>query len=228
MSTSRRVVVEVNFNNYGLNPQRLTREWIENRISIFQKFTLQSLKKQTNQDFLTVVKLAGGCSDIVNEVLSHYEPLPENIQFGTSIESQRRVEAYIQGYDELYVARQDSDDLFHKTFIQQLHDFRHKPATQVIIAQNGYMWDTVENGLIPIHFESPQYYTFIYTVQEYLEGKRYKLPGGHGYAIKLPHEVLQLRNFVNIVHPSITSKKRLPRVERIAPDQMKRILNEFM
>jgi hypothetical protein len=226
--TKRRIVIEINFNNYGMNPQRTTEEWIENRISIFQKYTLKSLKKQTNQNFLTVVKLAEGCSEIINRALQKYEPLPDNIKFGTSIESQRRIEAYIHGYDELYVARQDSDDLYHKSFVQQLHNYRHKPSTEVLINQDGYMWDTVDNRMIHIHFESPQYYTFVYTAKDYLDGKRYILPGGHGYAIRLPHEILKNRNYVNIVHPSITSKKRLPKGIGFAPEVMKKILDGFM
>jgi hypothetical protein len=226
--TKRRIVIEINFNNYGMNPQRTTEEWIENRISIFQKYTLKSLKKQTNQNFLTVVKLAEGCSEIINRALQKYEPLPDNIKFGTSIESKRRIEAYIQGYDELYVARQDSDDLYHKSFVQQLHNYRHKPSTEVLINQDGYMWDTVDNRMIHIHFESPQYYTFVYTAKDYLDGKRYILPGGHGYAIRLPHEILKNRNYVNIVHPSITSKKRVPKGIGFAPEVMKKILDGFM
>lgn len=226
--TKRRVVIEINFNNYGLNPERLTKSWIENRMSIFQRYTLKSLKKQTNQNFLTVCKLAGGCNEIINNVLNQFEPLPNNIKFGTSIETQRLIEAYTQGYDELYIARQDSDDLFHKTYVQQLHNFQHKSSTDILISQDGYMWDTVENSMVPIHFESPQYYTFIYMVKDYMEGKRYVLPGGHGYAIKLPHEIIQNRNFVNIVHPSITSKKRLPAGKRIEPTMINKILEEFM
>lgn len=55
---SRRVVIEINFNNYGMDPQRLTREWLERRMDIFRRFTLNCLKAQTNQDFLAVLKLS--------------------------------------------------------------------------------------------------------------------------------------------------------------------------
>lgn len=227
--SSKRVVIEINFNNYGLDPARLTEPWIANRIAIFQKYTLRSLKKQTNQDYLCLIKTAGGCEQIIKSVLGTYPPLPPHIRFVTSIEATRQTEAYIAGYEDLYIARQDSDDLFHKTFVQQLHQFKHKPTTQVLITQNGYMWDTVENTMIPMYFESPQYYTLIYSVKAFMAGKRYKLPGGHGYAIKMRHELLKPRNYVNIVHPSITSKKRLPaHITRLTPANMKNILNDFM
>lgn len=67
---NRKIVIEINFNNYGMNPNRLTREWISERLDIFRTFTLRSLLSQTNTDFLSVVKLAGGCSDIVEEELA--------------------------------------------------------------------------------------------------------------------------------------------------------------
>lgn len=226
--TSRRIVIEINFNNYGMNPHRLTKEWIEDRLEIFHQYTLKSLMKQTNQNVITVVKLAEGCKEIVEEALQKAEPYPENIIFGTSHESKQTIEAYIQGFDEIYVARQDSDDLYHESFVQQLHNYQHQPTTEVLINQEGYMWDTVDNRFVPIYFESPQYYTFIYTTKDYLDGKRYVLPGGHRYAIKLPHEILHHRNFVNIVHSSITSKKRVPKGDGFTPEDMKRILDEFM
>lgn len=89
--TTRRIVIEINFNNYGMNPNRLTKEWIEERLEIFHQYTLKSLKKQSNQNVITVVKLAEGCKEIVEEALQKAEPYPENIIFGTSHESNRRL-----------------------------------------------------------------------------------------------------------------------------------------
>ncbi|MGM1021785.1 MAG: hypothetical protein ACQEXV_14800 [Bacillota bacterium] len=45
---NRKIVIEINFNNYGMNPNRLTREWISDRLDIFRTFTLRSLLSQTN------------------------------------------------------------------------------------------------------------------------------------------------------------------------------------
>ena len=39
----------------GLAPDRLTPEWIANRLDLFFTFTLPSLRQQTNQDFTAVV-----------------------------------------------------------------------------------------------------------------------------------------------------------------------------
>lgn len=227
---NRKVVIEINFNNYGMNPNRLTREWISERIAIFRRFTLRSLLAQTNQNFLAVAKLAGGCSDIVESELAKYEPLPENIRFGTSIESKRRIEAYIKDADELYIARLDSDDLYHKTFVQQLHDYRPKPETVALINQLGYTWDADNGEMAPMFHRCLSFYVFVYSAADYLAGERVVIPGKgtHGYVIELPHEVLPLRNYVNVIHSSNTSVKKVPPKDRLTPDEMNRVLAEFM
>lgn len=227
---TRRVVIEINFNNYGMNPNRLTREWLEERVGIFRRYTLRSLKKQTSQNFLAVLKLAGGCTEIVEDILRTQEPLPDNIRFGTSIESKRRMEAYIQGADELYVARIDSDDLYHETFVQQLHDYKPKPDTVALVNCDGYLWDDVHGQMALYYHHSPQFYTFIYRVPDFLGGYRVKIPGRgtHGNVIDLPHEVLAPRNYVNIIHSSNSSTKRIHSRELLTPEQIKQVLSQFM
>lgn len=226
----RRVVIEINFNNYGMSPDRLTRGWLEERIGIFQRLTLRSLKKQSNQNFLAVVKLAEGCSDIVEEILSQYEPLPANVQFGTSIESKRRMEAYVQGAQELYVARIDSDDLYHESFVQLLHDYKPKPGTVALVNTHGYTWDRV-NGLMERSYHPClSFYTFIYSVPEFLSGYRVEIPngGGHRNVILLPHEILAGRNYVNVIHNANVSVKKLKKKELLSPKEMQQVLSQFM
>ncbi|MDQ0720103.1 hypothetical protein QF049_001364 [Paenibacillus sp. W4I10] len=58
-------------------------------MDIFRRYTLNCLKTQTNQDFLTVVKLSKESGELMQEILAEQEPLPANIRFGTHIESVR-------------------------------------------------------------------------------------------------------------------------------------------
>lgn len=226
----RKVVIEINFNNYGMNPERLSREWLEDRIRIFQNLTLRSLKKQTNQNFLAVVKLAGGCSDLVEEILAQYKPLPANVQFGTSIESKRRMEAYIEGAQELYIARLDSDDLYHKSFVQQLHDYKPKPGTVALVNTHGYTWDRVNGLMEKSYHPCMAFYTFIYSVPDFLSGYRVQIPngGGHKNVILLPHEIFDGRNYVNVIHNSNFSVKKLQKKEILSPKEMEQVLSQFM
>lgn len=227
---NRRIVIEINFNNYGMNPNRLSQEWISERIGIFRTFTLRSLLNQTNQDFLAVVKLAGGCSDIVEDELSKHEPMPENVRFGTSIESTRCINAYLEGADELFIARIDSDDLYHMTFVQQLHDHVPQQDTVALVNQEGYLWDAVQGQMVPVFHHSPSVYVFRYAAADFLAGQRVVIPGKgtHGYVTELPHEILPLRNYVNVIHSANTSVKKVPAKGRLTEEEMISTLAEFM
>lgn len=227
---TRRVVIEINFNNYGMDPERLSREWIHRRMNIFRSFTLRSLLVQSNQQFLAVIKLAGGCSDIVEAELAAHDPLPPHIRFGTSIESKRAIHAFAEGADELYIARLDSDDMYHRSFVQQLYDYRPQPGTVALINQNGYLWDSVNGEMAEAFHHSPQFYVFLYRTAEYAAGYRIRIPekSTHGNVILLPHELLPRRNYVNVVHSSNTLPKKVPPHNRMSEEEMNRVLGEFM
>ncbi|GGA31661.1 glycosyltransferase [Paenibacillus physcomitrellae] len=226
----RKVIIEINFNNYGMDPHRLERGWIEHRLGIFRKFTLRSLQAQTNQDFLVVVRIAKESKDLIREILAKQSPFPSHIRFGTIAESDKAILAFAKGHKQLYIARLDSDDLYHRTYVQQLYQVQPKPDTLVLINQNGYLWDSDYNEMAPIFYRSPQFYVFLYKTDEYAAGYRIKPIGGkgHGYVINLPHEFLLPRNFVNVVHSSNTSIKKVPRNNQLSTNEVAKVLREFM
>ena len=127
----------------------------------------------------------------MQEILAQQEPLPSNIRFGTHIESVRAILAFAEGAEHIYIARLDSDDLYHRTFVQQLYDVQPQPQTMALINQNGYLWDSVNNEMAPAFHRSPQFYVYLYKTAEYAAGYRVKLPGRgtHGNVIDLPHEL---------------------------------------
>lgn len=142
----------------------------------------------------------------------------------------RAILAFAKGAEQLYIARLDSDDLYHKTFVQQLYDIQPQPQTMALINQNGYLWDSVNNEMAPAFHRSPQFYVYLYQTAEYAAGYRVKLPGRgtHGNVIELPHELLAPRNYVNIVHSNNTSVKRVPPNDRLNRDEMAQVLRDFM
>lgn len=226
----KKVVIQINFNNLGLNPDRLNRKWLEERIQLFRSLTLRSLKKQNNQNFLTVLKLDQSSSEIVEDILSKQEPLPANIRFGTPVETDRMIGDYVKGAQELYVTRIDSDDLYHETFVQQLHDYKPQPDTVALVNCYGYMWDIEGGGMVRDYHFSPQFYTFIYPVADFLAGYRVKLPGKgtHGNVIDLPHEIFPARNYVNIIHNANSSAKRFRSKDFLSLQEKEQVLSEFM
>ncbi|WP_025753400.1 glycosyltransferase [Priestia megaterium] len=224
----KKIIINIAFNTFGFTEDRLTEKWINNRMDLFMNYTVQSLKSQTNQDFLTLVLYDASTKALIDRALSNYEKLPSNIKFTDKLEQRKIIEYSIKGYDYLYLVRIDSDDMYHKTYIEQLHQYQHKPQTEVIINQNGYLYDIVNQVIAPQYHFCPSFYTLIYKTEEYLKGKRYILPGGHAGAITLNHEIITKRNFLNIIHKKNTLPKRILEKNTILSDKdAKKILKEF-
>ncbi|WP_167578084.1 glycosyltransferase family A protein [Ammoniphilus sp. YIM 78166] len=196
-------------------------------MSIFMKFTAQSLKNQTNKNFIALVQYADQTEHIIRQTLKKYPKLPGNIRFIKGTDFEQEVARYIAGSESLYMARLDSDDMYHKTFIQQLHDYKPKKDTQVLINQKGYIYNSLNHTLSTYTRSSPPFFTFIYDTEKYLAGKRYKI-NGHNDAIKLPHEVLKPLNFIVVIHNANTMSKFTR--ENMVTDsaKIKQILQQFM
>ncbi|MFE4047055.1 MULTISPECIES: glycosyltransferase family A protein [unclassified Priestia] len=225
---NKKIIVSITFNTFGFTADRLTENWIKNRIELFMNYTAKSLISQTNQDFLTLVLYEDETKQIIDTSLSQYNKLPSNIKFVGKKEYNQTLKASIKDFEYLYLVRIDSDDMYHKTYIEQLHQYKHKPDTEVIINQNGYLFDINTGSLAPIFYESPQFYTLIYKTADYLKGKRYVLPGGHAGAITLNHEIISKRNFLNIIHQKNTLPKIIARKNTILEkEESQNILKMF-
>ncbi len=229
---SKKVIVYSDFNTLPFSNKRFSKEWIEKRIDIFMKYTLKSLKLQSNQDFLSLLKYEDKSKKIIEHTLSKYTQLPENIRFVPKSEFDNIVKKNIEGFEYLFLVRLDSDDLYHKSFIQQMHDYKHDITTEAIINQNGYIYDCIKKRLAKFPHKSPNYYTLIYKANEYINGKKYVIPGGHPNVIKLlNHEILNKPNYIRNVHSANDSSTfRLANSKNIIKDnkEIKRILSEFM
>ncbi|MNJ46503.1 glycosyltransferase [Paenibacillus bouchesdurhonensis] len=225
---TRRLVIDIRFNNMGMCQDRLTRPWVEHRIKLFRDLTLSSLLHQSNQNFLTLLKYDPRSHDVIYEVLSDLGiELPDHIRFVPVEQYEQAISEYIQGADELYIARTDSDDLLHKDYFQQLHDYRHKAETWALLNQNGYYWDRDRHVMAPKFYASPQFYVLIYKVKGFLNGERYTIRD-HGHVIKFPHEKLAGRNWVNVVHSTNTSPKVVPEENRMKTEEINAILRDYM
>lgn len=229
---SKTVIIWSDFNTLPFSNKRFKRDWIEERIRVFMRFTLKSLKAQTNQNFLTLIRYENKSSDIIANVLNQYPRLPDNIKFVTKSEYEKSVIEKIKGFKYLYLLRLDSDDMYHKSFIQQLYDYKHDISTEAIINQNGYIYDSIKNQMARFPHKSPNYYALVYKVDEYMSGKRYRIPGGHPNVIKLlNHEIIKRPNYIRLVHSiNDSSTFRLANRKNIINDKnkIKEILNDFM
>lgn len=185
--------------------ERYTLEWIEYRIKIFQEFTLKSLKLQTNQNFNFFICYEDATDEIIKSVLNKYDPLPENIHFICKSDYYDEVKKYLDGYEYVYIVRLDSDDAYHKSFIQQLYDYKPKEGTVSLINRNGYIYDSVNKELGKCYCKVVTFYTFIYKVEDYLKENIYNkdftdIDNEQYIALRVPHEFIENRNYLWHIH----------------------------
>lgn len=198
---NKKIIISIHFNSLKYSEKRLSVEWIEERLDIFWKYTLQSFKVQTNQDFEAYLHYDKLSKETVETALSKREALPPNVHFGDRSTNEEAIRESIQYSDVFYWVRLDSDNLYHKDYIQKLHDFEHKPETQALISQAGYIYGETTKRLAHYYQVSPPFYTLIYKPKEYIRGKRYEVPGGHGSVAKLlKYETVAGDNFLVTVH----------------------------
>lgn len=232
----KKIIIDIEFNSRPATKAKSiqlshTKEWIDYRMFIFNKFTLQSLKKQTNQNFLVLVRYDKKTTSLINNALCYFETLPPNILFISNNKYQSTIRKNILGYDYLYLVQLDCDDMYHKTFINQLHEYTPKKGTEVLINQNGYVYDSINNRLGYWYHKSPPFYTTINPVKDYLKGKRIAIGKYHALAIKYQHEIINKRNYTVLIHDKNTMNKfDSYRVKNVIwdTDEISRILEDFI
>lgn len=205
-------------------------------MKIFMKYTRRSLQRQTNQDFVALVEYEDRSRKKIKRQLRKYSKLPKNIRFVPKSSYQKRLMKRLKGYRYLYLVRLDSDDLYRRSYIQQLKQHRIRKGTSAIINQNGYMYDSKKKRIAPMYAKSPAFYTLIYKVKDYKKGKRYRLRGGHPAVIRLRHDKLRRRNYVHIIHSGNTTSKFRSKRNKIIDKKrtvknrrkVKKILSAFM
>lgn len=197
----KKIIIQINFNNISVGSiPKLSEDWINQRISIFMKYTLKSLTLQTSQDFSAYILYDKSTTTIIKKALSKYPSLPENIIFIKPEEFQKQVINDIKGYDYFYIVHLASDDLYHKSFIKLLHEFSPKKDTIALVPQYGYAYDSIQNRLGKFFFWLPSYGATIYKVKDFLQGKRHNF--GWRDALKVPNEFINVKEpiWINHVH----------------------------
>lgn len=202
----KKIIIGIEFNSRETSVSR-KKDWIDYRMSIFNDFTLQSLRKQTNQDFIALIRYRSSTKGLIDDALSNYPPHPSNIIFIGKKKYDNAIKEHAKGYEHLYLVRLDCDDMYHKSFIQQLHDYKPKKNTKALINQKGYVYDYINNRIGNWYYNSPPFYTLIYKTKNYIAGERIPIPSGHCTVIKNPHEIINKINYTVVVHEKNTLNK---------------------
>lgn len=198
---------------YGRNAGvRDNRDWLENRINIFQNFTLKCLKKQTIQDFTAVYAIDDSTEELINDILKQYEPLPSNIMFVKKSEYTNVITSLCEGYDMLYLTRLDSDDMYPQDFVQTLLNYPLKENTQELLCQEGFIYHSPTNELAEYYHQMFTFYTFIYRLNTEsvkfsslpLTPMDFLVNFPHGATMDYTYEVIPGRQFIFHIHGTNT------------------------
>jgi len=234
---NKKIIIQMPLNTYiggGKNSENeVNEEWIKYRIMLFTGYCLKSLKAQSNQHFTALIKCREKTIPFIKKEMGE---LPENVLIVGELEYEQKIKDLIKDYKYLYLVRVDSDDLWIKTLVDMLHNCIPKPETELLLNQYCYNYDIYSKRLAYYFLISPQSYVLLYKVNEYLEGKRYSLPGGHKAAITKVHELITGANYMDTLHntnicsPKFDGYRRRSNVKEwkeIEGVERKRVLEDF-
>lgn len=200
-TSNKKIIININLNTFSFSNKRFDPIWIKNRINTFMEYTCNSLKNQSNQNFSCFIQYEDCTKDIIEQSLKQYQSLPNNISFISKNAFTKTINDIITKYDYLYLTRIDSDDMYHRDFVEKLHKYKLKSSSTIaLINQKGYIYNSNTGKMATINLPSPPFYTLIYKSKDFINGKRYKIPGGHPDVINLPHEIIDGYNYTIVIH----------------------------
>lgn len=212
---SKKIIINSTLN---VNPrlkedtQRLTKEWIDKRIDIFYDYTLKSLKAQTNQNFTCYLRYDDTTEAFVLDALDKHEKLPDNVKFIQTTKYDEQLAKELKNYEFAYFIRLDSDDMYHKTYVQQMFDYNPQKTTVALINRNGFIYDSINKQVAKCYCKAVTFYTFIYKVKDYLQGNVFNadstdVDNEQYIALRVPHEFITKRNYLWHTHSANTVTK---------------------
>ncbi len=223
MIGNTKYVILIHFNDldWNKNIPRLTKEWISHRMNIFMNFTCKSLKNQTNQDFETFVLYDPLSEKLIMETLALYNPLPDNIHFMPKITGLKAMKQSLRSYDNVCFTKLDSDNMYHKSYIQFLHDYNPKENTLFLAFSKGYAYNAPTGDLATYTAVHEYFYTRIFKPEEYAEKMSVITPiGGKESAKLIPHELISVPMFMIVCHDTnVQNTTRLVHPSRMITDK---------
>ncbi len=229
-----KIIINISFNDLNdTQGSNLRKEWVDKRIDILMNYTIKSLKKQTNQNFMTFIKYEDHTEEFIVSALTNYETLPKNIQFIKKSEVKSIISTFINktSFDNLLIIFLESDDMYHKNYIEKLASYSPKPNTLYLINKKGYVYDSLQQRLAYWEEINPQYIVFIFKSND-INGLRRCLLNSTPKVLEFPHEIIEGFNYMRVVH-LYNPKKRFSgtpfvREQIEDTDKIKQIINEFI
>jgi hypothetical protein len=127
-------------------PKGLTKEWLINRIELFQNYCLPSVKNQTNKNFIWVIILDVDTPDFFKDKLKSILNIDLNIKLifadgfnGLTPTLLNEIKNITTPKDKYIITtRLDNDDIIHKDFVKTIQDLYKPHHNTIIDLKNGY------------------------------------------------------------------------------------------
>jgi len=179
--------------------------WWDYRLNIYEQFCLNSIKNQSNKNFVILMSIDWVSEHIQNRIKiildkSNLKYILRNVKETSISES---LKDYSKEYDTIYYTRIDSDDLFHKDVIDIIQKSNYTDR-RALIFQKGYCYDCKENRLRHYFMPSPPFSTIIYPMKIFLDEQKqqiYKNFKSHDTLIyAMAYKILPENKFIVNVH----------------------------
>lgn len=170
-----------------------SQEWYDKRADLFIKYTLESLKKQSNKEFLlwltfrpqellnpTTKKIAKAltASGIANIMSFNGTMFTEDKAVWHNVDLKERLEVclptlkeFVGDADWVYETNLDSDDTVHKDFVKTVQSYKPKKKGALYMTR-GFVYNTqgrVADWLNPV---SQQNYTIMFPTKLYFDAEQ--------------------------------------------------------
>lgn len=194
MKPHTKFVILIHFNdlNWNKNIPRLTKDWIEHRMTIFMNYTFKSLKGQTNQDFETIILYDILSEELIFEALNAYNSLPHNMHFMPKKEGLKYIKKSLDSYDYLCFTKLDSDNMYHTSYMEFLHNYNPKETSEFLAFSKGYAFNALTGELATYTATREYFYVRLLKVEDYLKGNLPPIPIGQTESAKqIAYELIE-------------------------------------
>lgn len=170
---------------------RLSRPWIAYRIGLFMNYTCKSLINQTNQDFTALLLCDGASLDTVREEIAKHYTLPDNIRVIDGNDDAEVTREIMQGSDFYCHTKLDSDNMYHRSYVEHLHRHIPRPDTRFLAFTKGYAFDAHTGSLALYRATREYFYARVGKVADWESDMRVPQPIGITEAAEsVPHELI--------------------------------------
>ena len=225
MKPNTKFVIRIHFNDLNWRPTipRLTQEWITHRMEIFMNYTCKSLRTQTNQDFETIILYDPLSEELIVKALDQYPPLPPNMHFMPKRAGLNYTKEILDSYDHVCFTKLDSDNMYHQSYMQFLHDYMPKDESTFLAFSKGYVYNASTGDLAVYTAYHEYFYTRLLTTTDFKNGIFPPVPiGGSEIAKHTAYELIEVPMFTIVCHGSnVTNTYKLVHPSRIIADQQK-------